>query len=104
MARHENEVISIQPGELRVQDSEGKWHYAAVGSGFAQMANNRLIVLVDTANGRRILMRARARAAMERAKEELRQKQSIQEYYRTQAVLARAISRLKEKNRSHINL
>ena len=47
---------------------------------------------------------ARARAAMERAQEELRQKHSIQEYYRTQAVLARAISRLKEKNRTHINL
>ena len=104
MARHENEVISIQPGELRVQDSEGKWHYAAVGSGFAQMANNRLIVLVDTAERPEDIDETRARAALGRAKEELRQQQSIQEYYRTQAVLARAISRLKEKNRSHINL
>ena len=29
MARHENEVISIQPGELRLQDKSGSWCFAA---------------------------------------------------------------------------
>ena len=45
--------------------------------------------------------RRRAKEALERAQERLRQKQSIQEYYHTKASLARAMNRLKvsrEKN------
>ena len=38
----------------------------------------------------------RAKEALERAQERLRQKQSIQEYHTTQAALARALTRLKE--------
>ena len=36
--------------------------------------------------------------------EQLRQKQSVYEYRMSKASLARAVSRLKEKQRSHINL
>ena len=39
----------------------------------------------------------RAQAARERAKEHLRQKQSLQEYYNSKAALARAMARLKAK-------
>ena len=38
---------------------------------------------------------ARAKEALERAQERLRQKQSIQQYYHTQASLARAMNRLR---------
>ena len=41
---------------------------------------------------------------MERAQEQLRQKQSIYEYRMSKASLARAVSRLKEKKRMDINL
>jgi F-type H+-transporting ATPase subunit epsilon len=41
---------------------------------------------------------------MEQAQEELRQKQSIQEYRISQAALARAVSRLKGKKNSSINI
>ena len=37
----------------------------------------------------------RARQALERAQEQLRQKQSIREYYMSKASMARALSRLK---------
>ena len=40
--------------------------------------------------------RIRAQEALERAKERLRQKQSISEYYSTRAAMARALVRLKE--------
>lgn len=46
----------------------------------------------------------RAKEAKERAEEQLRQKQSVYEYRMSKASLARAVSRLKEKQRSHINL
>ena len=41
----------------------------------------------------------RAQEAKERAKEQLRQKQSIEEYYISRAALARAMSRLKAGGR-----
>ena len=56
-------------------------------------------MLVDTAERPEEIDEKRAQEALERAQEELRQKQSIEEYYVTQATLARALSRLKEKNR-----
>ena len=66
-----------------------------VGKGFAQMMNNRAKILVDTAEYPEEIDMRRAKEAEERAKEQLRQKQSIREYYRSQASLARAMSRLR---------
>ena len=43
-----------------------------------------------------LIDRIRAQEALERAKERLRQKQSISEYYSTRAAMARALVRLKE--------
>ena len=44
-----------------------------------------------------------AEAALERAQEQLRQKQSIQEYHVSQASMARAMLRLKEAGKYEIN-
>lgn len=104
LAHHDDVVVAIQPGSLRYRDGAGVWREAVVGSGFAQAANNRVYVLVDTAERPEDIDEVRARAALERAKEELRQKQSIQEYRFSQASLARAISRLNGKGKKNINL
>lgn len=103
MAHHENMVVAVQPGELRFCPKGGNWQYAVVGTGFAQAANNRVTVLVDTAERPDEIDAARARAALEHAREELRQKQSIQEYRLSQAALARALSRLREKEKRMLN-
>ena len=65
------------------------------GTGFAQIINNRAMVIVDTCESPEEIDMRRAEEAKERAQEQLRQKQSIQEYYRSKASLARAMSRLK---------
>jgi F-type H+-transporting ATPase subunit epsilon len=97
MSHHENMVIATKEGEIRFKDSEdGKWQIAVVGIGFAHISNNRVTVLVDTAERPEDIDRVRAEAALERAKEQLRQKQSIEEYHVSQASLARAMLRLKE--------
>ena len=44
----------------------------------------------------------RAKESLERAKERMRQKQSIREYYMSQASMARALARLQFKDK-HIN-
>ncbi len=92
LANHADMVIAVTDGEMRFQTEDGQWHYAVVGTGLAEVINNRALVLVDTAERLEEI-------DAKRAQEELRQKQSIEEYYLTQATLARALSRLKEKQR-----
>ena len=58
-------------------------------------------MLVDTAERPEDIDEVRAREAMERAKEQLRQKQSIQEYHVSQASMARAMYRLKNTSQRH---
>ena len=81
--------ICIQP------EGSDNWEYAVVGMGFVEIVNNRVTLLVETAEHPEEIDIARAREAKERAEEQLRQKQSIQEYYHSRASLARAMTRLK---------
>lgn len=95
LPNHENMVIAVNVGDARMEVEEGVWTDVAVGAGFAEVVNNRVTILVDTAERPDEIDVRRAEEAKERAEEQLRQKQSIQEYYRTQASLARAMNRLK---------
>lgn len=104
LANHENMVIAVNVGDARMEIEEGNWVDVAVGRGFAEVVNNRVTVLVDTAERPEEIDVRRAEEAKERAEEQLRQKQSIQEYYRTQASLARAMNRLKVSQGKRWNL
>ena len=74
LAHHADSIISIREGELRFRDVEENWHEAIVGLGFAEMINNRLTILVDTAERPEDIDRKRAEEAKARAEEQLRQK------------------------------
>ena len=100
MAHHEETIIAVQNGEMRMQKEEGgEWSYAVLGKGFCMTANNRVTVLADTVERPEEVDANRAKEALERAQERLRQKQSIQEYYHTQASLSRAMARLRVGHR-----
>jgi len=100
LAHHENIVIALVPGELRYKLSESdEWVSAVVGNGFARIVNNRVTILVESAERPEEIDIARAREAKERAEEQLRQKQSIHEYYHSRSSLARAMARLKVTSR-----
>ena len=96
LARHEEMVIAIDEGQMKFKE-EGSdcWENAVVGMGFVEIFNNRVTLLVETAERPEEIDVSRAREAKERAQEQLRQKQSIQEYYHSRASLARAMARLK---------
>ena len=103
MAHHEDMVIATQVGEVRFKEQEqDEWHEAVVGIGFVHIANNRVTMLVDTAERPEDIDEVRARQAKERAEEQLRQKQSIEEYHVSQASLARAMIRLKEAGKYEV--
>ena len=93
MAHHQNMAIATTIGDVRFKP-EGSEDYvdAVVGIGF-----------VDTAERPEDIDEVRAKAAMERAKEQLRQKQSIQEYHVSQASLARAVYRYRKVGKHDIN-
>ena len=96
-SHHENMIIAIENGVMKIQQEDGEWIEAAVSSGFAQIINNRVLVLVLSAEKPEEIDIRRAQEAKERAEEQLRQKQSLQEYHISQASLSRAITRIKKQ-------
>jgi len=99
LAHHEDIVIAIDIGDMKFRLGDNTWVNAVVGKGFAQVINNRVSVLVDTAERPEDIDAARAKDALERAKEQLRQKQSLQDFHLSQASMARAMSRLKSTSK-----
>ena len=99
MAHHEDMVIAVEIGELRLQKPDGEWLHAVVSRGFLQVSHNRVTMLVLSAERPEEIDVRRAEEARERAQEQLRQKQSLEEYHISQASLARAMARLKEASK-----
>ena len=95
LAHHENMVIAINRGDMRFKpEGESEWQEAVVGMGLVEIMNNRVTLLVETAEHPEEIDMARAKEAKERAEEQMRQKQSIREYYHSRASLARAMARI----------
>ena len=99
LANHEEMIIAITEGVVRYQLEDGSWQRAIVSDGFADFANNRLKVLVYSCEKPEEIDVKRAQEAKERAEEQLRQKQSIQEYHVSKASLARALVRIREASK-----
>lgn len=101
LAHHENIVFATQEGVVSIKAEENdEWKRAVVGVGFVNVENNVVKMLVDTAEWPEDIDRVRAEKALERAKEQLRQDQSIQEYKISRASLARAMMRLSESGKN----
>lgn len=95
LANHENMVIAVTEGEIRIRQEDGGEKSALIGKGFFEIMNNRGTLLVQTVELPEEINIRRAMMAEARAREQMRQKQSLREYYHSQAALARAMSRLK---------
>lgn len=93
-AHHENMIVAVEIGEIEIDAEDGDKKIGVCGTGVAQIINNRATVIVDTCEAPEEIDLRRAEEAKLRAQEQLRQKQSIQEYYRSRASLARAMERL----------
>ena len=98
-ANHFNIIGAIVPGTLKITTPENKEIIAAVSEGFVKVEDNSVLILVDTAEYPEEIDANHARHTLEEAKEALLQKKSFQDYHAAQAKLARAINRLKVKNK-----
>ena len=90
LAHHCNIIAAVVPGELRCRTPEGEEYRAAVSEGLVKVEGGDVLVLVDSAERPEEI-------DVNRAREEMIQKRSIQEYRMAQANLARALNRLRVK-------
>ena len=99
LPQHVPLLSSIKPGELRVL-KDGKETFLAVGEGFVEVTQERVIVLTDMALEDTQIDEAAAQAAFEKAQEALRaQRLSDEEHAMVQASLDRSIAQLMIKRR-----
>jgi len=93
---HISFMSGILPGELRYTIGDKK-EYMAVDSGFAEVSNDKVSILVDSAVISSEIDIVRAQSAMDRAKERLAQRRDTSDidFVRAETALKRAISRIK---------
>jgi F-type H+-transporting ATPase subunit epsilon len=96
LPEHVTFLTGVVPGELRYASGPEKVSLA-VTSGFAEVFNNRVSVLVDAAEKSSDIDVDRAKRAMERAKERLTMGHDRKDidFLRAEAALRRAVARLK---------
>ncbi len=104
MAGHERMSTVIEIGEIRFKTDKGIWRFAIVSDGLLKVEKNKVSLLVYSAERPEEIDAFRAEAALERAREQLSQKQSIVEYHISRANLARAMARLRGANRHMIDM
>lgn len=97
LAHHSNTVAAVVPGELFYTLPDKPQATAFVSSGLMKIENNKVLILVDSAERPEEIDENRAKRAAEAAREALLQKHSKQEFRMTQAYLARALNRLRVK-------
>lgn len=104
LPNHQPMITCLSAGELKYRIGD-QWFEAAVSDGFVEIMPKFVNILADTVEKPEDIDIKRAEAAKQRAEERLRQKQSIQQYYHTQAALNRAMNRLKlSSHRNHNNI
>ncbi len=101
MAHHAPMTTMVEIGEMRYRQSkESDWQKVIVSDGLIQVNHNQVNVIVYSAERPEEIDTFRAEAALERAREQMQQKQSIREYHVSRASLARAMARLKSTGKN----
>ena len=100
MAGHEQMSTAIEVGTIRFQTPEGVWQQAIVSDGLLKVEKSRVTVLVYSAEKPEEIDAFLAEEELEKAKEQLSQKQSIVEYQISRANLAHAMARLRGASRT----
>lgn len=94
LANHSPLISALRIGVLEFVPAEDRRRRVALGSGFAEMAENKLTVLVDTAELDTEIDVLRAQEAKERAEDRLRGQQEDWDFGRAQISLHKAVARI----------
>ncbi len=94
LSGHSDTICAVVPGELYIRLPGGEMRVAACAAGIMKVEKGDVLVLVDSAIRPEDIDADRARRMADDAREQLLQKQSIEEYHAAQARLPRALARL----------
>ena len=94
LSGHSDTICAVVPGELYIRLPGGEMRVAACAAGIMKVEKGDVLVLVDSAIRPEDIDADRARRMADDAREQLLQKQSIEEYHAAQARLARALARI----------
>jgi F-type H+-transporting ATPase subunit epsilon len=98
LENHTALLSALGIGIIKMESAEGKKSLATSG-GFLEVLDNRISVIVETAEWADQIDVARAKVAADRAKKRLEQKQDV-DIARARAALTRALNRLKVASHS----
>lgn len=93
LASHAPMIMPVSIGTLSIK-KDGKWEDVFCSNGFLEARAEGVTVFVQACERPDEIDKRRAEEAERRAREELRQKQSISEYKLSQVALSRALTRL----------
>lgn len=103
LAEHAPIVGSVVEGEMTIRDAEGTTRWAAASDGFFTVTQDAVVLMLQSAEWPEDIDRVRAERKARKAREALMQKQSRQEYLMNQAMLLRAMTRLRVSGQHKIN-
>jgi len=92
---HAPTVVGLTEGELTLRDAEGNVRWAAASDGFMTVTQDETVMMLQSAEWPEDIDRVRAERAEAKAREALLQKQDRQSYMMNQAMLLRAMTRLR---------
>jgi F-type H+-transporting ATPase subunit epsilon len=95
LADHAPLMAELTIGEIRIIDPDGHEHHIATSGGFMQVADNVVRILADTAEREEEIDIARAREALRRAEERLREQHADIDNARAAGAVQRAMNRLR---------
>ena len=93
-------LATLGIGELMYRQGHTQYHLALTG-GFAEVRNDKVIILAENAERPVEIDRERARRARERAERRLTGREADIDFARAQAALARALIRLQVAAHNH---
>ena len=96
MSGHVDSIVSLDIGEIKIL-SDNKENYFAISGGFAQVAKNKVSLLVESIEPKDEIDKDRSNKALERAKTRL--KDNAMDQVRANLALARAKNRLRVASR-----
>lgn len=102
LASHTPMIISIAVGEIRIKQN-GKFKTCFSAEGFLEIRPDKMLLMAQVVEWPEEINVRRAQEAKRQAEEQMRQRQSLQEYHSTMSSLARAMARLKIKRSMNID-
>ena len=95
-------LSSLHNGPMVARDAEGELHFYAINGGFAEVLNDKVLVLARSAESDEEIDQDRAEQARQRAERRLQGGDTDVDVGRAEAALERALVRLQVKRRAMV--